>query len=477
MANCAQCGRRLPAFSFRKICDWCVRHEAAQRGEESEDAVQPVMPVPWAGGVDTSSTVTIAFFAINLIVFIAMALEGIAMDPTSQQLLHWGANFGPLTLGGQEWRLLTCMFVHGGLFHIFFNMWCLWDLGAMCEGLYGHWTFAAVYLISGVGASLASVWWHPVGVSVGASGAIFGIVGALIASHYLGEFSGPLFAVRARLRSVLLFAGYSLVFGAMSGRTDNAAHVGGLIVGLLLGALIALLAPAREVFPRIAVLAAVALLVLGSGAWLHNSRSYAIHASRGDDLLEEGRIAQAIAELNTAVRQHPNYIPAHFALAHAYYNQAQYDRAEQELQQVLKLDPSHNAARYELGIVYLNQHRTQEAKDTFQRVLNADKNDGYAHLGLGMALAAEQNDAAAIDEFAQAAQLQPDLDSVYYRMGLSQAKLKNYDAAIRSFQSQLSKVGEDADTEGALAEAFHAMGMAKEAADAEQKVEKLKTAK
>ena len=77
------------------------------------------------------------------------------------------------------------------------------------EGLYGHWTFALVYLISGIGGSLASVWWRPVGVSAGASGAIFGIVGALIASHYLGEFSAPMVVVRSRLRSVLVFAGYS----------------------------------------------------------------------------------------------------------------------------------------------------------------------------------------------------------------------------------------------------------------------------
>jgi membrane associated rhomboid family serine protease/Tfp pilus assembly protein PilF len=474
MANCAQCGRRLPAFSFRKICEWCVRHEAAQRGEEPEDAIQPVMPVPWASGVDTSATVTIAFFAINLIVFVAMALEGIATNPTAQQLIPWGENFGPLTMGGQEWRLLTCVFVHGGPLHILFNLWCLWDLGAMCESLYGHWTFAVVYLISGVGASLTSVWWHPVGASVGASGAIFGIVGALIASHYLGEFSAPLFAVRARLRSVLLFAGYALIFGAMSGRTDNAAHIGGLITGLLLGALIARFAPGRDVFPRIAVLLLVGLMVLGSGAWLHHSRSYLIHASRGDDLLEKNKIAPAIVELNTAVRQRPDYVPAHFSLAHAYFNQEQYDRAENELLQVLKLDPTHTGARYELGIVYLNQQRIQEAKDQFNRVLSVDKNDGYAHLGLGMALAAEQNDTAAIEEYKRAVQLQPDLESVYYRLGLAQVKLKNYDAAIDAFRAQLDKIGDDAGTEAALAEAYRAKGMLKEAEEAAQKAEKMK---
>ena len=144
---------------------------------------------------------------------------------------------------------------------------------------------------------------------------------------------------------------------------------------------------------------------------------------------------------------------------------------------MLKLDPTHNAARYELGIVYLNRHRAGQAKEQFQRVLSSDQNDGYAHLGLGMALAAEQNDAAAVHEYEQAAQLQPDLDSVYYRMGLSQAKLKNYDAAIRSFLSQLDKVGDDADTEQALAEAYRAKGMTKEADEAAQKTEKLKSKK
>ena len=126
------------------------------------------------------------------------------------------------------------MFLHIGVIHIAFNMWCLWDLGALAESLYGHWTFASVYLISGVAGSVASVAWHPGTVSAGASGAIFGIAGALIASFYLGEFSLPRAAIQPSLRSVIMFAGYNLLFGAVSGRTDNAAHIGGLVCGLAL---------------------------------------------------------------------------------------------------------------------------------------------------------------------------------------------------------------------------------------------------
>ena len=140
------------------------------------------------------------------------------MDFPGEVMLHFGANYGPRTLSGDWWRLLTYMFLHGGIMHIAFNMWCLWDLGALCESLYGRWTFAAIYLITGVSAGLASVAWNPGVLSVGASGAIFGLAGALIASFYLGEFSLPKIAIRGTLRSLLVFAVFNLVFGGLISR-------------------------------------------------------------------------------------------------------------------------------------------------------------------------------------------------------------------------------------------------------------------
>jgi membrane associated rhomboid family serine protease/Flp pilus assembly protein TadD len=475
MANCAQCGRRLPPFSLRKICEWCVRHEAAQRGEEPEDAIQPVMPAPWVAGASSAMMVTQGFFGINLAVFAGMALSGIAMDPTPRQLIDWGANYGPLTLGGQEWRLLTSMFLHGGLFHIFFNMWCLWDLGALCESLYGHATFAAVYLISGIGASLASVWWHPAVPSVGASGAIFGIVGALIASYYLGEFTMPRFAVAGHLRSVLVFAGYALIFGAMSGRTDNAAHIGGLITGLVFGALIARVAPGREPLRRAAMILLVGLIVFGSGAWLYRSRSYLVHASRGEQLLDENKTDEAIAELQRSIQQRPDYVPAHFALAHAYFEKQQFAEAEAELKRVLELRPAYEPARYELGMALLNQKKTQEAKSAFAQCIALDPGDG--HYGMGLALAEEGNDQAAVGEYQQALQFDADASAIQYRLGVSQARLKNYDEAIAAFRKQQEHTGDDYDTELALANAYRAKGMQTEAGAALQKAEKLKPGK
>jgi membrane associated rhomboid family serine protease len=269
MANCIRCGRQLPGLSFgKKICQWCVQHEAAQRGEIGEDVKQPVMPTPWVRHEASSISLTQVIFGINVAVFLGMALAASnIMDFPLQESIQWGANFGPLTLSGEWWRLLTCVFVHAGIIHIAFNMWCLWNLGALCESLYGPWTYAALYLVSGLGASLGSVAWRPSGVSVGASGAIFGLAGALIAAFKLGEFSVPRAALSGTLRSLALFVFYNLIFGAF-GATDNAAHIGGLITGLILGGLIALIAPQQDHAPRrlaIFVLVTFTLAVAAAG--------------------------------------------------------------------------------------------------------------------------------------------------------------------------------------------------------------------
>ena len=313
-------------------------NEAAKRGEDIP--VQRVEPAPWMRQQSGSIAVTQAIFGINVAVFAAMCLAGVSMldNPSGQDLVHWGANFGPLTVSGQWWRLLTCVFVHGGLLHIGFNMWCLWSLGRLAESVYGHWTFAAVYLICGLGASLGSIIWNPVILSVGASGAIFGIAGALIASFYLGEFSLPKAAMSGMLRSVVAFVGYNLFFGAVISHVDNAAHIGGLLMGLLLGALIAKVAPAQDDFlRRIAVLLVGALVVAGGVMWLQRSHAYMLHGQNGVNFLEQGKTDEGIAELQKSVRLQPNFAPAHAALARAYIAKHDFENAAVEMQRVIAL--------------------------------------------------------------------------------------------------------------------------------------------
>jgi rhomboid protease GluP len=472
MANCVKCGRNLPSFTFgKKICGWCVQHEAAQRGELPEDAVQPVMTVPWAKRSTNQTLVTHALVGINAAVFLGMALAGISItSPTTQQLVHWGANWGPLTLSGEWWRLFTCMFLHIGVIHIAFNMWCLWDLGALAESLYGHWTFASVYLISGIAGSVASVAWHPGTVSAGASGAIFGIAGALIASFYLGEFSLPRAAIQPSLRSVVMFAGYNLLFGAVSGRTDNAAHIGGLVCGLALGALIAKAAPSRDdPSRRILVIAVVTAIVFGCVRWVEAARGYVAHTQRASVLLQQNKVAEAITELQTAVRQKPAYIPAHLDLAYAYAKNSQADQAEAQLKQVIALDPKNDEAYYQLGRLYADHNRLSDARNAFNQVLALDGENAGTHFGLGYVAAAEHNHQLAVEEYRKTVQLDPEFEEAYYNMGLSFAELHQYDDSIAAFLKERELSGDDADIESQLSKAYAAKGMKAEAADAAQR--------
>jgi rhomboid protease GluP len=260
MANCIRCGRQLPGLSFgKKICQWCVQHEAAQRGEVPDDAPQTVMPAPWVRR-ESSIGVTQIIFGINVAVFL------LGMVPSGPSIPNFCANLGELTFSGEWWRLLTNIFVHGNIFHIAFNMWALWNLGLLCESLYGRWTYAAIYLICGVGASLASAAWHPDVPSVGASGAIFGLAGALLAAFKLGEFSVPRAALSGTLRSLGAFVVYNLIFGFALPGIDNTAHIGGLITGLIVGALIALIAPRQEQAPRRLAVFVVVILAVAAGA-------------------------------------------------------------------------------------------------------------------------------------------------------------------------------------------------------------------
>ena len=277
MANCIRCGRQLPGLAFgKKICQWCVQHEAYQRGEAPDDAPQRVMPTPWVRPGESTIGLTQIIFGINAAVFLGMTLASSTMMSFQvRELIAWGANVGALTLQGEWWRLLTNVFVHGGIIHIAFNMWCLWNLGQLCESLYGRWTYAAIYLICGLGASLASAAWHPSVPSVGASGAIFGLAGALITALKLGEFSVPRAALSGTLRSLGAFVVYNLIFGFVLPGVDNTAHIGGLITGLIVGALIALIAPQQDQTPRRVAVFLVVILTL-TGAAIGTAHYYEV---------------------------------------------------------------------------------------------------------------------------------------------------------------------------------------------------------
>jgi len=184
---------------------------------------------------------------LNLLVFGLMVLSGVsASDPTGHQLVRWGSNVSGLTLHGEPWRLLSCLFVHAGLSHLLLNMFSLWLLGLLVEDRVGPLRLALVYLASGVGGGLASLWWHTDGInSVGASGAIFGLYGFLLALLVSKTLVLDKSDRRAMLGLVLYLVLSNLLSG-LTGNIDNAAHLGGLLTGLLVAGPLATLGLTRN---------------------------------------------------------------------------------------------------------------------------------------------------------------------------------------------------------------------------------------
>ena len=129
------------------------------------------------------------------------------------------------------------MFVHFGIIHIALNMWCLWSLGDLAERVMGRKAFAFLYLASGLAGNIVSELWNPSRVSAGASGAVFGAAGGLVTFLYLKKAPISMEYATRRLKSLGIFIVYNLIYGMKAG-VDNAAHMGGVLSGLAIGAVI-----------------------------------------------------------------------------------------------------------------------------------------------------------------------------------------------------------------------------------------------
>lgn len=188
----------------------------------------------------TRPIVTSVLIALNVLVYVAAASQGAGwVDAKPAVLIHWGTNFGPLTLAGEWWRLFTSMFVHFGLVHIALNMWILAALGPRVERLFGSTCYVILYIFAGICGSLASLWWHPWINSAGASGAIFGVIGGLLAFAINPATRLPASITTNQRTSAVVFIFYNLMYGFGHQGIDNACHVGGLVGGLMMGWLLA----------------------------------------------------------------------------------------------------------------------------------------------------------------------------------------------------------------------------------------------
>lgn len=172
---------------------------------------------------------------VNVLVYVAMVLAGLGFASfDSDDLLRWGANYRPALHGVGYLRLITSQFVHGGMLHLMNNLYGLFLAGIFLLPITGSAGLIVSYLMAGLVGSIASAYIHPATVSVGASGAIFGLFGILLVHLLLGD--KKLAAVRgALLPGAAVFVVLNLLIGLASPGIDNAAHIGGLVSGVSLG--------------------------------------------------------------------------------------------------------------------------------------------------------------------------------------------------------------------------------------------------
>ncbi len=234
---------RLPAVQSPEL------EQAQAEASAFEQTLAAATPRVW---------VTPVLVAINAILFVAMAVASGTLEPTGKEAIDWGASFGPLTTDEEPWRAFTCTFFHFGFAHLGMNMWALLSAGLLVERLYGNVAFLALYLGSGLCGSLLSLLWNPNTVSGGASGAVFGVYGALILFIVRHPEAIPRHLLEDLRNSTIGCIGYNLFYGFSQSGIDNAAHLGGLAAGVMLGRVLALpVAPGRRVARRAAAAAAL----------------------------------------------------------------------------------------------------------------------------------------------------------------------------------------------------------------------------
>lgn len=183
-------------------------------------------------GAGGSTFVTWALLAVNLVVWLLMELSGGSRD--MDVLVRFGAMYGPLIGMGEYWRLFTAIFLHAGILHLLLNCIGLWIIGRLVESMYGHFRFITIYLIAGLSGSALSYVFNKTAVAAGASGAIFGILGALTA-YFLAhrDLMGDM--GRENLTGLAVVVALNLAVGLIIPGIDNWAHLGGLAGGFVVG--------------------------------------------------------------------------------------------------------------------------------------------------------------------------------------------------------------------------------------------------
>ncbi|RQW20026.1 rhomboid family intramembrane serine protease [Bacillus sp. C1-1] len=310
------------------------------------------------------------FIYALLLSFVVMffLLETNGGSTNIQVLIHYGAKYNPLIVEGEWWRLVTSMFLHIGLMHLAFNAMALFFLGTAVEQLFGSLRFLIIYFAAGLFGSIVSFAFNDY-VSAGASGALFGCFGALL---YFG-LKHPTLFFRTLGKNILLLLGFNLVLGFIVPGIDNGAHIGGLIGGFLMAALVKMPKEKKKT-PFYLSMSALILYVIASLTLVYFGQQQAnaspeLAVLEGQRLLEAGQYEEAQVFITNGLEKDGRQPQLLFMQAYLDIQQERVQEAKEHLEKALQEQQAFPEAWFNLTLIHIEQENYEQAKETIQQAI------------------------------------------------------------------------------------------------------------
>lgn len=304
----------------------------------------------------------VTYFLLAINIFIFLYIEWVGESTSVLTLIEYGAKYNPAIIDGEWWRIATSMFLHIGVLHLLMNMFALFYLGTAVEKLYGTFRFVIIYMLAGLFGGVASFMLNP-HVAAGASGAIFGLFGALL---FFGVQYKQLF-FRTMGWNLIFIVCLNIAFGLLVPQVDNGAHIGGMIGGFLATAIVRM---PKQKKPQMQVVALIiygialsGMFTIGYFGWMNGEQTLS-QVQETQELNQKGAYEEVIEKTSDALESPGQYEPPLlFNRSFAYMQQGEMDAAEADLLRVVDINPDMAEAHYNLAILYQEGKEKEKAAE------------------------------------------------------------------------------------------------------------------